>query len=61
MSSSAQQDIQQALNKMTTELSVKEHSNARRENFKAETVAYLLTRLQKATMQAHELALDTKA
>lgn len=52
MSNAAQQDIQQALNKMSAELSVKEHSNSKRENFKVETVAYLLTRLQKATLQA---------
>ena len=51
MSNAAQQDIQQALNKMSAELSVKEHSISKRENFKVETVAYLLTRLQKATLQ----------
>jgi len=45
---------------MATDLSVKEHANQRRENLKVETVAYLLTRLQKATVQAHEFAHDTK-
>ncbi len=41
---------------MSAELSVKEHSNSKRENFKVETVAHLLTRLQKATLQAQDLA-----
>ena len=58
MSNAAQQDIQQALNKMSAELSVREHSNSKRENFKVETVAHLLTRIQKATLQVQELAHD---
>ena len=60
MSNSAQQDIQNALNKMAKELSTKEYANKKRENFKVETVAYLLTRIQKATMQVHELGFDSK-